>query len=249
MNKNSQQRNVRQKSLKKKTPSRNPSNRLRERTTFSDGVEAQQNQLVRVPRDSFIMPDRLYTKLVFSGSGVLTIPALSFTVAARYRPSSAFDVDPLLGGTIMPGFTELTAIYGAYRVTSSRITVEFVNESTTASCTACVLPLNADPGASPSSATVQSWPGNPYSKYKILPLAGGPSLDLTNEMSTEKIFGSKMVYFDDSFTAAVTTNPVNNWFWAIGLSTNPAAVANINVSNLLKIEIGLEFFDRKALTT
>jgi hypothetical protein len=225
-----------------------PSNLVARRQT-SDGIPAQANQMIKIPRNTFIMPDRLYTKLVFSGSNTATILAASNSVAVRFRPSSAFDVDPTIGGTTMPGFTELGLLYSSYRVTSSRIIVKSVlgTSSPAGTPTCVVLPLNLDPGGSPSAATVVSWPGNPFSNYKLLPTTGATVTTQVCSMSTEKIFGSKAVYFDDNYTALVSASPVLNWYWAIGFVISPSVASNVSVAYSIEIESGIEFFERKQM--
>lgn len=214
----------------------------------TDGISATSNALTRLPRSvTNIVPDRTYTRLRFMGYGNLVIPTISTHIGARYRPSSAFDIDPLLGSTATPGFTELAAFYSNYRVTSSRCKFIFSNTSSVQGCVVVVLPLNVDPGSTPSLATVQSWIEQPYAKIKCCGNSGSPAVTISSDMSTEKIFGSKMVYLDDNFQSLVTTNPVNNWYWAVGAMSPlaPASAQTVNV--LIDIEIGVEFFSRKAL--
>lgn len=218
---------------------------------LNDGVMAQSNALTSLPKSvSSIMPDRLYTTLKFFGYGNLTIPIGAATFGYRYRPTAAFDIDPSFGSTATPGFSELAAFYSNYRVTSSKFKVEATNQSTAQGALITMVPLNQDPGASPAVGVVNSWIEQPYSVVKSLGLAGSPPTILEKTMSTEKIFGSKMVYFDDNFTSLTTTNPTNNWYWGLGVIT-PAVVATtpVLINTLIEIYIGVEFFSRKVLSS
>jgi hypothetical protein len=219
-------------------------------STLNDGVLAQPNALVRLPKSvSSIMPDRFYTTLKFFGYGNISVAIARQANGARYRPTAAYDIDPALGSTATPGFSELAAFYANYRVTSSRMRLE-ANSSSAASGAIIVLaPLNQDPGAAPSDATIQQWIEQPYSKLKAMGVAGSNAVVIEKTMSTEKIFGSKMVYFDDAFTSAVTTNPTNNWYWAIGAIVPVPAVAIQTINVLIEIYIGVEFFSRKVLSS
>jgi hypothetical protein len=192
------------------------------------------------------MPDRLSTKIVFSGTTVIPFIIGQDVGSLRYRPSGAFDVDPLLGSTATPGFAEWASIYASYRVVQSTALIQF-SQTGSQPVTAILVPLNADPGATPSFVTVSSWVGNPYQKSSLLPNIGGPLTSLSMTMSTEKIFGSKMVYFDDNFSSLVTAVPANNWWWALGIIISPAATVVFNVNVYIKIAIDIEFFDRKVL--
>lgn len=226
-------------------------NKNRRNNTQVDGLNAQSNALTKLPRSvTNIVPDRMYTKMFFRGYGSLAIPLLSTATGARYRPTSAFDVDPLLGSTATPGFSEWAAFYSNYRVTSSRAQFRFNNTSTVQGAMCVLVPLNVDPGASPGVATINTYIENPYCKVKTMGLSGSPSVTLTSSMSTEKIFGSKMVYFDDNFQSLVTTNPTNNWYWAVGVLSPLAPVGSPQLINVyIDIEMGIEFFSRKILSS
>jgi len=210
-----------------------------------DGIVAQSNALLRLPRRvGLIMPDRLYTRLRFYGLGGYNLVA-ALTASSRYRPSAAYDVDPLIASTATPGFAECAAFYSNYRVTTSTAVVRFVNPSTTVGIQAILVPLNQDPGAVPGAGVIASWPSNPYCKTKVLGCGGSKAETLSCSMSTEKIFGSKMIYFDDNFASLVTGVPANNWWWAVAVIAPAATTAFVTVE--FEINMGVEFFSRKEL--
>jgi hypothetical protein len=145
----------------------------------------------------------------------------------------------------MPGFVEFSQLYGSYRVTWSKIIVRFTPTASSQPLLICLVPLNFDLGGTPTPATLVSLPDQPYAKNKLLGVTGSPSVTLAQEMSTEKIYGSKMIYFDDNFSSPVTTVPNNNWFWNISSATSvPAASAITNYIDY-SLSVGIEFFDRK----
>jgi hypothetical protein len=165
----------------------------------------------------------------------------------RYQPTGAQDVDPALGGITMPGFDEFALVYASYRVLGSRIKCKLSGISTTP-VTVIVVPLNADPGATPTVATIISWRGQPYAISKLTGSAGSPAIEIENSMTTAKMFGSNMVLSDDNFAALVSTVPVNNWFWAIGIYQNFVFAAQPVVSDI-QILVDVQFYDRKYLAT
>jgi hypothetical protein len=237
----SQKQNQKKKSFKRRTNVNVSSN---------DGISAQSNALSKLPRSvTNIIPDRLYTRLRYTGLQNLTILTTSTTAGIRYRPSAAFDIDPLLGSTATPGFAEFAAFYNGYRVTSSKIVVKAVNQinGSGQGVLMVVVPLNVDPTGSPSVAVVNSWIEQPYSIKNMIGVYGSPAVTLTETMSTEKIFGSKMVYFDDNFTSIVSSVPNNNWYWAIGAICATMPTTSLIVNLYVEIDIGIEFFSRKAL--
>lgn len=234
--------------LNKQTRSRKGSKRQpKKRSNHTDGVRASPNSLVRLPRSvTQIMPDRLLTKLTYKGFTGMTIPAAGTNFSRRWMPTAAFDIDPLLGSTTVVGYTELSAFYNAYRVNSSVLTCRFANTTNTP-CQGVIVPLNADPGVAPTLPVVQSWENNPYSVVKLVPSTGATIVSSSRYMSTEKLYGTKMVLYDDNFASLTNTIPVNNWFWAVAILSPGSVAVATTIQVEVDITIQLEFYDRKAL--
>jgi len=221
---------------------------LQKKRSIVDGLPMKdRNRLLVVPKSISIVPDRIFTKLVYEGIATLNVVPPAQYALYRYQPSAAFDPDPLLASASTPGFAEFAAFYSSYRVTVSRIRASYVNPSSALAATTVLIPLNVDPGASSTLATVNSWPDQPYAKSGLVGLMGSPPKVLSNEMSTERIYGSQMVYFDDNFASLVTTIPNNNWFWAIAVIFPLVPASTVAVSMQYRIEMGVEFYDRKQL--
>jgi len=191
-----------------------------------------------------IMPDRYYTALRYEKIGSVSL-AVAPTGAFRYRPTGAFDVDPLVASTAMAGFTELAALYGQYRVTVSKATLRVVNPNTLSPIVAILAPVNLDPGASPSAGYVNSLLENPYATHKLVGITGSPVKEMSCICSSERIFGSQEVYVDDGYASVVTSTPVNNWFWVIGFTTGNLVTNPLQWE--LTIDVGIEFFARTFL--
>jgi hypothetical protein len=203
--------------------------------------------MAMVPKQvGLIVPDRFLTRLKYWKSITISLAAAN-AGSVRFSPSNAFDVDPLLGSTSMSGFAEFAAFYGTYRALVSSIKVEVTNPSTTSILDAVVVPLNLDPGATPPTNTVLHWQEQPYAVQRSVALLGSPLCTLNCEMSTERIYGSDMVYYDDNFAALVTTSPTNNWWWAIGLYSLAVIPTAIPIN--INIEVGVEFYDRLELNS
>ncbi len=202
--------------------------------------DVSQTTLV-VPRSvGAYMPDRLRTTLRFWKSVAISLTSPT-TNLIRFIPSSVYDPDPVGGVTKPAGFAELAAIYGSYRVKSSYARVELINEGDVTT-RVCLLPTNLDPGASPSANYVISSNEQPYAVSKTLSAVGGPVGIIENSMTTEKIFGSPMVKYDDNFAALTNTFPVNNWFWAVSFYALSAATKAV-VCNFY-MEMDVDFYDR-----
>jgi hypothetical protein len=213
----------------------------------TDGIDTMSNKLTKIPRTIAIMPDRYYCLMRYTDFSADTIGATGQFFNRRFRPTNAFDIDPLLGGTSMPGFIEFSALYASYRVTWSKCRVRISPGGGALPTLITLVPLNIDLGSSPSVAALTSLPDQAYAKSKVAGAIGSPTITLETEMSTEKIYGSKAVYFDDSFSSVVTGGPANNWFWNIsGLITSAASAASTFYVET-SLDVGIEFFDRKQL--
>jgi len=222
-------------------------NKRRGGKRINQGSNTQNNYVAPLRTTLLGFPDRMATTLSFfsapSFAPIIGVSAYSY----RYQPSAAQDVEPLLGGITMPGFDEFAQVYSSYRVLGSRIKCKVSGIGVTP-VTVIVLPLNADPGATPTAAQIISWRGQPYAMSKLTGSAGSPAIEIENSMTTAKIFGSNMVESDDNFAALVSTVPVNNWFWAIGIYQNFVFVAQPVVSDI-QVLVDVQFYDRKYLIT
>lgn len=210
-----------------------------------DGSLSITNNYQTIPRQvGLIMPDRYRTNLRFWKQVSLNFTAVN-AVSIRFRPSSAFDVDPVVASTAMSGFTELESFYNSYRVLSSRIMVESVTTSAANPVNIFVTPVNFDPGSTPSQASILALREQPYAKSRLIGLSGSPSIKIKSAMSTEKIFGSKMALYDDNFSSPCTASPNNNWYWQIGAYSFVLDPSLTWVT--ITIEVDVEFFDRNFL--
>ena len=196
-----------------------------------------------VPRSiCTIIPDRFVTTLRWWKSVPINLSATS-TAAVRFSPSSAFDPDPL--GTTRPvGFDQLSNLYNSYRVLRSTAFAEGVNAGTVP-ITMTLLPANTDPGTTPVPAYITASRLQSYAQSKTGALVGGPICKLSSSMSTQKMFGNKMIEFDDNFAALVNAIPVNNWYWVVTFYAPAVAPVGFILSFYMDMEV--EFYDRANL--
>lgn len=198
-----------------------------------------------VPRSvGAIVPDQFATTLKWWKSYPVNLLTLAYN-SFRVNASGAYDPDPA-GDSIPSGFKQFAELYTSYKVTSSRIRVQVINPDQEVPVTVNIVPVNLDPGSTPTSNYVISSFQQPYAKNKMIAPRGAPAIALTSSMSTQKMFGNKMTLYDDNFTALTNANPINMWFWFIGfyapaVHTTSAVVANIFV------EMDIRFYDRRVL--
>lgn len=198
------------------------------------------NQLVTLNKGPGFMPPRLRTKLTFTKASVISNVGASFGNVV-FNPTGVYDVDPLFGSTSTPGFAELAAIYRVYRVNSSRIKGGFTNEQTTG-VTGYVVPVNFNPGA--NNGSPYTYLSDRLSKVKMIGgNSGNNTVQFSHRASTQTFAGVRYTGQIDEYTSAVTTIPVNNWYWMVGIVTNNAALTSSGVAYFVEIDMEVEFFE------
>jgi hypothetical protein len=169
--------------------------------------------------------------------------------SCRFRPSSAFDVDPVLGGTSMPGFNELAGIYGRYRMLRFKMDLIAINNEDFP-VNVNVFVSNFDLGVNYSQT--QSQFGNSFERHKFLSPKGGMDRATihTPYWRVTDIVGTEAPLISDSFSATISTSPVNNTYVNIGLWTgNDAIVLTNGVSIQAVITAEYRFFEIFHLVT
>jgi len=187
------------------------------------------------------MASRLRTRLRFNASA--SINNVGFLNASiRYRPTNAFDIDPVLGSTAVPGFTELAGVYKNYRVNQfwARISASSL-EAFPVQIWAC--PDNVDPGV--NTAAFQSFISNRDGRVFFLGPATGNGIRTWRMPKTTvgSYAGSALhTRVFDPYSALVTGGPVNNIYMAIGIVSGSAnLVSGVDVT--ISFDLEIDFFE------
>jgi len=197
-----------------------------------------------VHKGPYLMPSRYRISLKYSTKLILN-DSTSSDANIRFRPSSAYDVDPNVGGGSYYGYSEVAAFYNKYRVHSSKITLLAANRDAEGHIL-YVLPVPVDPGA--NVADPARYYMNNLSRKKIMGnYAGNAICKLTSNATTRAVSGVQE-FAEDTYTADVGANPVDNWFWFIG--TRHLGSGSMTYGLALDVEINtvVDFFDRKVLS-
>jgi len=183
------------------------------------------------------MPPRFETTLRFTKE-VVIMNVASGWANARYAWTSCYDVDPILGSTSMPGFSELAAMYRYYRGSSSRIRVDFGNLDNL-SGTVVICPVNFDPTA--NTTLYQNYLSSRSAHHRpIGALQGNGAVSLSHSTSIAAYGGTRIPALD-SYAAVVTAVPVNNIYWLVGAYMNNVMTNGVTIN--VYIDITLVFFE------
>jgi len=210
-------------------------------TSGGDTTVARGNRIVY--RGLNFMPPIFQTKLRFSKQITMVNVASGWT-NIRFSPTAAFDVDPVIGSTAMPGFTELAGIYRFYRVRGSAIKADFGNLDALAGI-AVVCPVNFDPTS--NTTLFQQYLSSRSARMKPLGLSTGAGTAQIVHRLTDRDFGGALSVAIDTYTASVTAIPTNNIWWLVGAYLS--AIQTNGVFVAVEIDIDVEFFELSSPAT
>lgn len=185
------------------------------------------------------IPDRMRVRLRYV-QNLTILPGVPFQDYI-FRGNSAFDPDLTGIGHQPYYFDQYAAIYTKYRVHGSSIRVDVVNQSGVMATSVIVVPHSdvAAFGSISAAAELQR------SRYpRIVPIAQRQSVLLKDYASTRAVIGLTKVEMeaDDIYSAAVTANPAQQWYWHILMESTDSLTA-LSVQLQVRLTYYMEFFD------
>jgi len=162
----------------------------------------------------------------------------------RFQPTYAYDIDPAVGSTAMPGFSELSGIYTHYRVNKFRAHAS-VCAFETFPTVAYMDVINVDPGTN-STHYPAFLTSRRCVKQAISAQGGMDRCDLNIEGSLGDFGGYKeLIEVGDSTVGSTGgTAPVNNMFITVGGITTAAVHAFANGQAwTFTMDVELDFFE------
>lgn len=159
----------------------------------------------------------------------------------RFSPTYTYDVDPILGSTAVPGFSELTAIYRWYRVRRVRYKVSIVNTETFP-IVACTCPVNFDPAA--NTPNFQNYNSSRRAKTKVLSIAGGMDRAvLSGQFSIADFGGAAEILLPDVYGGTGSASPANLIWLFVGINTVAGGALVGGATFDIDLDIELDFFE------
>jgi len=192
-------------------------------------------------KSASVVPDRMLTKMTHHESVNMTV--VSVRAVQVYRGNSCFDPDLTGAGHQPLGFDQWSAFYNKYRVTGSKIVVKVASYEATEPLFVLVLPMNDN--LSPTTDEAYEYPNV---KSKILTgTAAKGTVTLSSYMSTARMKGIKSIQYSEQYSALVSTNPAQEWYWRVIVGSVdrigfPAAIMEVSLTYYV------EMFDRNNLS-
>ncbi len=196
-----------------------------------------------------IVPDRTQVKLEVS-----TFVTFNFLSASFYATYKGNDLVNPGNGTWVnqpAGFIDWMNFYQYFRVTSSRIQLQMVNDGDNARNRGIWIAVYPSRQADVSVLTAGyiNAKAQPYAVGKFLGSPTGKDVvTISNAMSTTKFWGYS-AQNDVDFLGLVDTSPVNQWYWGIactGLSDGGTSFAIM--TGTITISYICQLLDRKPIT-
>lgn len=189
-------------------------------------------------------PDSITVNLKYPFDTILYSLA-SQNAAVRWNANGAYDVDPILGSTSMPGFTFYTNGYSYYRVISYTLDVWVANMEAVPVSVYCVS-MNTDPGT--TGINYQAYSANSRNQMFLLSdSTAQPALNIVHHMRVQDLFGSRQVMTDNQFQGSGSSNPADLVYVGIGAHIAVGNLTNgIFIQGELKMRI--RFYDKKMFT-
>ncbi len=155
------------------------------------------------------VPDRLYTKLVYSDDFVITAGGGGATLGRQnFRGNSIFDPDQSGAGHQPLGRDQWVAFYNKYVVFGSKIEITAGSAQGFPS-TISVIPATTIPTATTLTTAVE----HPRLRYRFL-TTERPAY-MKYYMGTKTMFGVKNVKDNQALYTNTGSNPGSEWFWSV----------------------------------
>lgn len=192
-----------------------------------------------------IMPPEFDTTLHYMVSNVIDNNGVA--QAGAYWTTSAYDVDPLLGSTAMPGFAELAAFYYKFRT----LAIGYEHHA----CNMEAFPVEVVHGMSNTHVNANSlsiaYGANPFFRLGTLGPLTGQCRGTFKRGLTQliQIVGTATPLFDDTYTGATTSSSSMNLCYAHLGFIAPSSFTTAGVLVQTKISLRVRFFLPAALVS
>jgi len=221
-----------------RTPRKRGGRKLRKRTRKWNAT----NRTVVRTLDQ-VCPDEVDVILTYPAAG--TLHNASLTVSQRWTPNAAYDVDPTLGSTSTPGFSEWAAMYTYYRVVSYDVDMMVSNLE---AFPLIVYSINTNEDPHLLGTGFIDYQTQPFSKTAIIgSLTGAANARFHHHVPCAKLLGSNAVDTADSLRAVTTGVPADLLWYGLGIQAPPGSLCNNGVLFNLKIRMNIKFYGRQNL--
>jgi len=193
-----------------------------------------------------IMPDEMLVTLGYPLEGQIA-DASTFHSAKRWQVNAAYDVDPILGSTSTPGFSEWAALYTYYRVIEYYIII-LISNLDTQPYELDFVHSNEDPGN--TGLQYHNYASQPYCSRSMIAAKGGMDrATYHKKMICAKLLGSVAIETSDTTRALVNAVPADLLYFGVGVRSLTATNQTNGVVFTGSIRMRCRFYGRQNLLT
>lgn len=201
------------------------------------------SRTVVVPRVVVGAPDEVRVQLQYSTQYLLYAAGVQ---AARWCTNGLWDVDPIIGGRVIPYFIEWMSIYNFYKVIGYTVHVQAVNLDNIP-ITLFLYHTNADPGT--GLVGMRDLADGPYGQKFMIANSAGNNISpvLKSGHSIKQIVGDRISQNADRYVGSRISNPLDlTYFGVSAQSTVGALTTGTTVDVTIRFDTVL--FDRRNVT-
>lgn len=200
--------------------------------------------LYKSPRS--ILPPEYDTRLKYIVQDIVTNVG-GVAASIRFR-TDAYDVDPALASTAMPGFVEFAAFYARFRTLGMSYKFSCANQEAFS-----VTMIHGFSNSSIASGSLSiTYAGNPLMRSTIVgPLTGINTKILRQSATVVKIAGTEQPLFDDLYTGSTTsaTLATAGTVWCNCGVISPVVMTAAGVLVTVEVTLHLRFYRANFLTS
>lgn len=186
-----------------------------------------------------VMPPEYDTVLRYTVQDVVT-NAGGVRASIRFG-TNAYDVDPTLASTAMPGFAEFAQFYARFRTLAIKYKFSAANQE---AFNITVIHGFSNSAIASGSVNIE-YAGNPLMKTAILgPLTGQNRGTFTQKATVAKITGTQQPLFDDLYTGSTTSSTMvaSATKWAYFALISPVVMTAAGVLVTVEIDLTIRFY-------
>lgn len=229
-------------SNKKHIKGKNPKNSKIRNAEYQKYAETRSRTVV-VPRGLIGAPDEIRVQLQYSTQYQLYAAGVQ---QARWCTNGLYDVDPIVGGRVVPYFVEWMYIYNFYKVLGYSVHYRGVNlDNVPVTLLSCH--TNADPGT--SGIGLRDLSDGPFGQKCLVGSSGGNNISpvIRSTHSIKQIVGDKIAQNADRYVGSRTSNPTDLTYFTVGSQSSIGALTTGTVVDVT-IRFDTVLFDRRLVT-
>lgn len=184
-------------------------------------------------------PDTARVSLTYTDT--FAISSLAFQTMYQFRGNSCYDPDLTSIGHQPAYFDTYSEVYSKYKVYGSTIDVRFANATVNLLLVA-IVPHSTNLSLGTASYVILDLP---RARWSVVGSTNIETNRISHKASTSEIIGltSRQIE-DDDYSALISANPNQVWYWNLYLAHVDPSKLNVSASLIVRITYDVKFYDK-----